>query len=450
MFDTLSEKFEDIFKKLRGQGRLTEENIQEALREVRLVLLEADVNFKVVKDFVATVRESAIGQDVLKSLTPGQQVIKIVREELGRLMGEGEENHLDLGARPPVAIMLCGLQGAGKTTTCGKLALRLRKEKRSPLLVPADVYRPAAIEQLKTLGRQLDIPVFDAKADMDPVRICSEAHRFAELNGYDTLILDTAGRLHIDEALMSELVRIKEVLTPREILLVADAMTGQDAVTIAEGFNQKLGLTGIILTKLDGDARGGAALSMRAITGKPIKFAGIGEKLDALEVFHADRMAQRILGMGDVLSLIEKAQGAIDRDEAIAMEKRVKKEGFTLENFRDQLQSIKKMGSMESILSMIPGAGKALKEAKGMEAPDKELKRIEAIINSMTIAERRDHNLLNGSRRLRIAKGSGTTVQDINVLIKRFGEAQKMMKKMQQLGPKGLRSLMGRGGRSPF
>ena len=450
MFDTLSEKFEDIFKKLRGQGRLTEENIQEALREVRLVLLEADVNFKVVKDFVVKVRESAIGQDVLKSLTPGQQVIKVVREELGRLMGEGEVNHLDLDARPPVSIMLCGLQGAGKTTTCGKLALRLRKEKRSPLLVPADVYRPAAIEQLKTLGRQLDIPVFDAKADMDPVRICSEAHRFAELNGYDTLILDTAGRLHIDEALMSELVRIKENLAPREILLVADAMTGQDAVTIAEGFNQKLGLTGIILTKLDGDARGGAALSMRAITGKPIKFAGIGEKLDALEVFHADRMAQRILGMGDVLSLIEKAQGAIDRDEALAMEKRVKKEGFTLENFRDQMQTIKKMGSMESIISMIPGAGKALKEAQGMQAPDKELKRIEAIINSMTVAERRDHHLLNGSRRLRIAKGSGTTVQDINVLIKRFSEAQKMMKKMQQLGPKGLRSLMGRGGRSPF
>lgn len=450
MFDTLSEKFESIFKKLRGQGRLTEENIQEALREVRLVLLEADVNFKVVKDFVAKVRESAIGQDVLKSLTPGQQVIKVVREELGRLMGEGETNLLDLGARPPVAVMLCGLQGAGKTTTCGKLALRLRKEKRSPLLVPADVYRPAAIEQLKTLGRQLDIPVFEAKADMDPVRICTEAHRFAELNGYDTLILDTAGRLHIDEALMAELVRIKEALVPREILLVADAMTGQDAVTIAEGFNQKLGITGIILTKLDGDARGGAALSMRAVTGKPIKFAGIGEKLDALEVFHADRMAQRILGMGDVLSLIEKAQGAIDRDEAIAMEKRVKKEGFTLENFRDQLQTIKKMGSMESILSMIPGAGKALKEAQGMQPPDKELKRIEAIINSMTIAERRDHHLLNGSRRVRIAKGSGTTVQDINVLIKRFSEAQKMMKKMQQLGPKGLRSLMGRGGRSPF
>lgn len=450
MFDTLSEKFEDIFKKLRGQGRLTEENIQEALREVRLVLLEADVNFKVVKDFVANVRERAVGQDVLKSLTPGQQVIKVVRDELGRLMGEGEDNHLDLGARPPVAVMLCGLQGAGKTTTCGKLALRLRKEKRSPLLVPADVYRPAAIEQLKTLGRQLDIPVFDSKADMDPVTICKEAHRFAELNGYDTLILDTAGRLHIDEALMSELVRIKEALEPREILLVADAMTGQDAVTIAEGFNQKLSLTGIILTKLDGDARGGAALSMRAVTGKPIKFAGIGEKLDALEIFHADRMAQRILGMGDVLSLIEKAQGAIDRDEAIAMEKRVKKEGFTLENFRDQLQTIKKMGSMESILSMIPGAGKALKEAQGMQPPDKELKRIEAIINSMTTAERRDHNLLNGSRRLRISKGSGTSVQDINVLIKRFVEAQKMMKKMQQLGPKGLRSLMGRGGRSPF
>jgi len=451
MFDALSEKFDAIFKKLRGQGRLTEENIQEALREVRLVLLEADVNFRVVKDFVANVRERAVGQDVLKSLTPGQQVIKVVREELGRLMGEGEDNHFDLSAKPPVPVMLCGLQGAGKTTTCGKLALRLRREKRSPLLVPADIYRPAAIDQLKTLGRQLDIQVFDSNPKMDPVRICEDARRYAELNGYDTLILDTAGRLHIDEPLMEELARIKQSLAPREILLVADAMTGQDAVTIAEGFDQKLGLTGIILTKLDGDARGGAALSMRATTGKPIKFVGLGEKLDALEVFHPDRMAQRILGMGDVLSLIEKAQGAIDREEALALEKKARKEGFTLENFRDQLQALKKMGSMESILGMLPGVGKALKEAQGMQLPDKELKKIEAIINSMTIAERRDHRLLNGSRRMRIAKGSGTSVQDINVLIKRFAEAQKMMKKMQQLGPKGLRGLMGRGGgRLPF
>lgn len=450
MFDNLTEKFDSVFKKLRGHGRLTEDNIQDALREVRLVLLEADVNFRVVKDFVAAVRERAVGQEVLKSLTPAQQVIKVVREELGRLMGEGVDNRLDLAARPPVPIVLCGLQGAGKTTTCGKLALKLRKEKRSPLLVPADVYRPAAIEQLKTVGRQLGIPVFDSRADQDPVAICEAAHRFAELNGYDTLILDTAGRLHVDEALMDELVRIKSALSPREILLVADAMTGQDAVNVAESFDQKLGLTGVILTKLDGDARGGAALSIRAVTGKPIKLVGLGEKMDALEVFHPDRMAQRILGMGDVLSLIEKAQSAMDQDQAAALQKQLRQDGFNLETFRDQLKTIKKMGSMESILKLIPGAGKALGQAQGMQLPDKELKKIEAIINSMTPAERRDHRILNGSRRLRIARGSGTSVQDVNVLIKRFTEAQKMMKKMQQLGPKGIKSLMGRGGGLPF
>jgi signal recognition particle subunit SRP54 len=450
MFDNLTEKFESVFKKLRGHGRLTEENIQEALREVRLVLLEADVNFRVVKDFVAAVRERAVGQEVLKSLTPAQQIIKVVREELGRLMGEGVENRLDLAARPPVPIMLCGLQGAGKTTTCGKLALKLRKEKRNPLLVPADVYRPAAIEQLKTVGRQLGIPVFDSHAGQDPVAICEAAHRFAELNGYDTLILDTAGRLHVDETLMDELVRIKASLAPREILLVADAMTGQDAVNVAESFDRKLELTGVILTKLDGDARGGAALSIRAVTGKTIKLVGLGEKMDALEVFHPDRMAQRILGMGDVLSLIEKAQSAIDQDQAAAMQKQLRQEGFNLETFRDQLKTIKKMGSMESILKLIPGASKALGQAQGMQLPDKELKKVEAIINSMTPAERRDHRILNGSRRLRIARGSGTSVQDVNVLIKRFTEAQKMMKKMQQLGPKGLKGLMGRGGGLPF
>ena len=451
MFDNLTEKFDSVFKKLRGHGRLTEDNIQEALREVRLVLLEADVNFKVVKDFVASVRERAVGQDVLKSLTPAQQVIKVVREELARLMGEGVDNALDLAARPPVAVMLCGLQGAGKTTTCGKLALRLRKDKRNPLLVPADIYRPAAIEQLKTVGRQIGIEVYDTQPGQDPVKICQEARRFAELNGFDTLILDTAGRLHIDAELMGELERIKAAVNPKEILLVADAMTGQDAVNVAQSFDEKLSLTGVILTKLDGDARGGAALSIRAVTDKPIKFAGLGEKLDALEVFHPDRMAQRILGMGDVLTLIEKAQSAIDKDQAVAMEKRLRKEGFTLENFRDQLQSIKKMGSMESILKMIPGASQALKQMQGMDLPDKELKKIEAIINSMTPQERRDHRLINGSRRLRIAKGSGTTVQDINQLLKRFTEAQKMMKKMQQMGPKGLKGLLGgRGGSLPF
>jgi len=450
MFDSLSEKFDAVFKKLRGQGRLTEDNIQEALREVRLVLLEADVNFRVVKDFVAAVRERAVGQDVLKSLTPAQQVIKVVREELARLMGDGEDNALDLSARPPVPVMLCGLQGAGKTTTCGKLALKLRRDKRNPLLVPADIYRPAAIEQLKTLGRQLGIEVFDSQPGQDPVAICRDARRYAELNGFDTLILDTAGRLHIDDALMQELERIVAEVEPREILFVADAMTGQDAVNVAQSFNERLAISGVILTKLDGDARGGAALSIRAVCGKPIKLVGLGEKLDALEPFHPDRMAQRILGMGDVLSLIEKAQAAVDVEQAAAMEQKLRQEGFNLETFRDQLQAVKKMGSMESLLKMIPGAGKALKQMQGAQVPDKELKKIEAIINSMTPRERADHRILNGSRRLRIAKGSGTSVQDVNQLMKRFTEAQKMMKKMQKLGPKGLKGLLGRGGGMPF
>jgi len=450
MFDTLSEKLDAVFKKLRGRGRLSEEDVQAALREVRLALLEADVNFKVVKDFIAAVRERAVGQDVLQSLTPGQQVIRVVRDELALLMGAGETNRLDLAARPPVGIMLCGLQGAGKTTSCGKLALKLRKEKRTPLLVPADIYRPAAIEQLHVLGRQLGIPVYASRADQDPVAICREAQAFADRNGYDTLILDTAGRLHIDDALMQELERIKAAIEPREILLVADAMTGQDAVNVATSFNERLGLTGVILTKLDGDARGGAALSIRAVTGKPIKLVGVGEKLEALEAFHPERMAQRILGMGDVLSLIEKAEASIDRDQAAEMAQQLRKEGFTLETFRDQLRAIKKMGSMETILGMIPGAGKALKQMQGMQMPDKELRKIEAIISSMTLQERRDHRLINGSRRLRIARGSGTRVQDVNQLLKQFTEAQSMMKRMQKLGPKGLRGLLGKGGGLPF
>lgn len=446
MFDTLSDKLEGVFSKLRGRGRLTEDDVQAALREVRLVLLEADVNFKVVKDFTAAVRERALGQEVLKSLTPAQQVIKVVREEFGRIMGEGEDNGLDLAGRPPVPVILCGLQGAGKTTTCGKLARKLRKEKRNPLLVPADVYRPAAIEQLKTLGRQLDIEVFDTQPDQDPVKICREAHKYAELNGFDTLILDTAGRLHIDQTLMEELHRIKEALDPREVLFVADAMTGQDAVNVAQSFDEQLGLTGVVLTKLDGDVRGGAALSIRAVTGKPIKLVGLGEKLDALEQFHADRMAQRILGMGDVLTLIEKAQSAVDEDKAAEMEKRMKKGGFSLEDFRDQLQMLKKMGSVDSLLKMVPGAGKAMKQMKNMQPPEKEMDKIEAIINSMTIKERHNHKILNGSRRLRIAKGSGTSVQDVNQLLKRFVEAQKMMKKMQKMGPKGVKGMLGGGG----
>jgi signal recognition particle subunit SRP54 len=450
MFDTLSDKLDSVFKKLRGHGRLTEQHIKETMREIRLVLLEADVNFRVVKSFVAKVSERAASQEILKSLTPAQQVIKVVREELAGLMGEGEDNSLNLSVKPPVPLMLCGLQGAGKTTTCGKLALKLRREKRNPLLVPADVYRPAAIAQLKTLGRQLDVEVFDSQVGQDPVDICVRALNYAELNGFDTIILDTAGRLHIDTELMGELQKIVDKVSPQEILFVADAMTGQDAVTVAASFDEQLPLTGVILTKLDGDARGGAALSIREVTGKPIKLVGMGEKLDALEQFHPDRMAQRILGMGDVLSLIEKAQQAVDADDAAAMEQKLRKDGFTLETFLEQMQMVKKMGSMDSLLKMIPGAGKALKKAQGMQLPENEMKKIEAIIRSMTPRERLDHKILNGSRRLRIAKGSGTRVQDVNQLLKRFVEAQKMMKKMQKMGPKGLKGMLGQGGQLPF
>jgi len=450
MFDTLSDKLDSVFKKLRGHGRLTEQHIKETMREIRLVLLEADVNFRVVKGFVAKVSERAASQEILKSLTPAQQVIKVVREELASLMGEGEDNSLNLSVKPPVPLMLCGLQGAGKTTTCGKLALKLRREKRNPLLVPADVYRPAAIAQLKTLGRQIDVEVFDSQAGQDPVDICVRALSYAELNGFDTVILDTAGRLHVDTELMGELQRIVERVSPQEILFVADAMTGQDAVTVAASFDKQLPLTGVILTKLDGDARGGAALSIREVTGKPIKLVGMGEKLDALEQFHPDRMAQRILGMGDVLSLIEKAQEVVDADDAAAMEQKLRKGGFTLETFLEQMQMVKKMGSMDSLLKMIPGAGKAMKKAQGMQLPDNEMKKIEAIIRSMTARERIDHKILNGSRRLRIAKGSGTRVQDVNQLLKRFVEAQKMMKKMQKMGPKGLKGMLGQGGQLPF
>ncbi len=450
MFDTLSDKLDAVFKKLRGHGRLTEQHIKATMREIRLVLLEADVNFRVVKDFVAKVTERASGQDVLKSLTPAQQVIKVVREELAELMGEGEDNSLNLEVKPPVPLMLCGLQGAGKTTTCGKLALKLRREKRNPLLVPADVYRPAAIAQLKTLGRQLNVEVFDSETGQNPVDICTRALKYAELNGFDTIIIDTAGRLHIDTELMGELQQIVAKVAPQEILFVADAMTGQDAVTVAASFDEQLPLTGVILTKLDGDARGGAALSIRAVTGKPIKLVGMGEKLDALEPFHPDRMAQRILGMGDVLSLIEKAQQAVDADDAAAMEQQLRKGGFTLETFLEQMQMVKKMGSMDSLLKMIPGAGKALKKAQGMQLPEDEMKKVEAIIRSMTAKERLNHKILNGSRRLRIANGSGTRVQDVNQLLKRFVEAQKMMKKMQKMGPKGLKGMLGQGGQLPF
>lgn len=452
MLENLSDKLDVLFKKLRGQGVMSEENIKEALREVRLVLLEADVNFKVVKDFVEKVRGRAVGTQVLQSLTPGQQVIKVVQEELVALMGGGEDNSLDLAAKPPVPIMMVGLQGAGKTTSCGKLARLLKGQRRRPLLVPADVYRPAAIEQLKTLGRQLSVEVFDSRADQDPVDICREALRYATLNGFDVVILDTAGRHQIDEYLMNELVRIKEAAEPREILFVADAMTGQEAVNVASGFNDRLDITGVVLTKLDGDAKGGAALSIRAVTGKPVKLVGVGEKLDALEVFHADRLVSRILGMGDILTLVEKAQATFDSTEAERLQQKLKKSQFDLEDFRNQLQQIKKMGSIESILGMIPGVGKAMKQLQGAQPSERELKRIEAIIGSMTPAERANHAIINGSRRLRIAKGSGTTVQEVNQLLKRFTEAQKMMKQLQKLGPKGLmRGMKGMGkGMFPF
>lgn len=452
MFDTLSDKLESVFKKLRGQGVMTEENTKEALREVRLALLEADVNFKVVKDFVENVRIKAVGTEVLNSLAPGQQVIRIVHDELVSIMGGGEDNALDLAAKPPVAIMMVGLQGAGKTTTCGKLGNLLKKQKRRPLLVPADIYRPAAIEQLKTVGRQLGLEVFNSSPDQKPVDICCGAMRFAELNGYDTVILDTAGRHQIDDFLMNELAEIKAAVLPREILLVADAMTGQEAVNVAVGFDNLLDISGVVLSKLDGDAKGGAALSIRAVTGKPVKFAGLGEKLDALEVFHADRLVSRILGMGDVLTLVEKAQTLFDSKDAALLQQKLKKNQFDLEDFLNQMQQIKKLGSLESIMGMIPGMGKMMKQMKGAQPSENEIKRIEAIIRSMTPGERANHSIINGSRRLRISKGSGTTVSEVNLLLKRFTEAQKMVKQLQKLGPKGLLKGMGGFGRgmSPF
>lgn len=428
MFDTLSDRLQDVFKKLRGHGTLSEENIQEALREVRLALLEADVNFKVVKEFVAAVSEKAVGLEVLKSLAPGQQVVKVVHEQLVELLG-GESVGLNLSGRQPVVLMMVGLQGSGKTTSAGKLAHMLKGKGRRPYLVPADVYRPAAIEQLRVLGEKLAVPVHPSRAEQNPVEICQQAFHAAQQSGCDTVIIDTAGRLHVDEPLMEELRRIKEVVQPAEILFVADAMTGQDAVTVADKFNQDLAINGVILTKLDGDARGGAALSIKKVTARPIKFVGMGEGLDALEPFHPDRMASRILGMGDVLTLIEKAQAAVDQDKAEQLAKKIKKEGFDLEDFRDQLQQIKKLGSLEQIMGMIPGMNR-FKQLQNMPKPDeRELVKVEAIINSMTAKERRNHEIINASRRQRIAKGSGTDVQDVNKVIKSYTEMLKMMKK---------------------
>lgn len=430
MFDNLQKRLDSVFKKLKGYGRLTEENIQEGLREVRLALLEADVNYKVVKDFIAKVKERALGQEVMESLTPGQQVVKIVHQELSELLG-GKTSSLSLAGKSPAVILLVGLQGSGKTTTSAKLARFLKKKGRRPYLVPADVQRPAAIKQLQVLSKQVGVECYPSDPKEPPVEIARKAVLKAPLMNLDTVIVDTAGRLHIDEALMGELKAMKEKVAPQEILLVADAMTGQDAVNMAKAFDDALGITGVILTKLEGDARGGAALSILAVTGKPIKFVGIGEKLDELEVFHPDRVANRILGMGDVLSFIEKAQETIDREKALKLQEKIKKDAFTLEDFRDQLRQIRRLGSLEQILSMIPGFNK-LKKMKGLVPDEKELIHIEAIINSMTPEERADYKIINASRRRRIAKGSGTTVQDVNKLLKNYAEMHKMIKKFKK------------------
>jgi len=426
MFESLTEKLQGVFKRLRSKGTLTEKDVEEALREVRLVLLEADVNFRVVKDFIAKIRERAVGEEILRSLTPAQQVIKIVNEELIALLG-GEPAKLSVAPKPPTVIMLAGLHGSGKTTTAGKLALLLRKQGKNPLMAAADIHRPAAVKQLETLGDQLGIKVFSLEHAQDAVAVAKAAIKAATSGGHDTVILDVAGRLHIDEEMMSELVRIKQAVPITEILLVLDAMTGQDAVNVAQQFNQTLEIDGIILTKLDSDARGGAALSARAVTGKPIKFVGVSEKPDGLEPFYPDRMASRILGMGDVLSLIERAEAAMDEEKAQEMERRLLENKFDLEDYLDQLQEVRKMGPLEQIVSMIPGLGASL---KGLKVEDRQIDRVEAMIRSMTVEERRNPHILNGSRRRRIALGSGTTVQEVNRLIHQFEEMKKMVRAM--------------------
>jgi signal recognition particle subunit SRP54 len=437
MFESLTDKLELTFKKLRGQGKITEKNIDDALRDVRLALLEADVHIKVVKNFLETVKAKSLGQEVLQSLTPEQQFIKIVRDEIINLLG-GEYRELDLKTAPPAVIMLVGLQGSGKTTTLAKLARHLKKEKkRTPYLVPADIYRPAAIDQLKILGRELELPVYDSDPNLSPVVLCQQALEEAKKRFCDVLLIDTAGRLHIDDELMQELSTIKSAVRPHQILFVADAMTGQDAVNQAIGFDGKLGLTGIILTKLDGDARGGAALSIREMVGKPILFSGVGEKLDALEPFYPDRLASRILGMGDVLSLIDKVQQNFEEKEAVRLQKAFQKQQFTLEEFQLQLQQIKKMGSVGSLLELIPGGNKLASQVDADKA-EKEMKRVEAIIYSMTLEERRNPAILNGRRRQRIAQGSGTTVTDVNRLMKQFMEMKKMMQRVSKLGVRSL------------
>lgn len=452
IFENLADRLQETFKKLRGHGKLTADDVNATMREIRIALLEADVNFKVVKDFIKKIKERAVGQEVLESLTPAQAVIKIVNEELTALMGQ-TQSHINISPKAPTIIMMVGLQGAGKTTSAGKLGLMFKKQGKHPLMVAADIYRPAAIKQLQVLGSQIDIPVFAKEDCKDAVRIANEAIDYAKSHANDIVIIDTAGRLHIDENLMQELKSIKEDVKPHEILLVVDAMTGQDAVNVAEIFNNDLGLDGVILTKMDGDARGGAALSVKAVTGCPIKFVGAGEKLEALEPFYPDRMASRILGMGDVLTLIEKAQTAFDAEEAKKMEKAFRKNEFTLDDFLSQLNQVRKLGSFENILGMIPGMG-GLKKKLGdvdIDMNGKEIKHIEAIIRAMTPEEKRNTKIINGSRRKRIAMGSGTKVQEVNKLLKQFDEMKKMMKKMSNMKQLNKKGKKGKGGfKLPF
>lgn len=435
-FEGLAERLQSTLNKIKGKGKVSEADVKEMMREVRLALLEADVNFKVVKEFIAKVKERAIGQEVLKSLTPGQQVIKVVNEELTALMG-GEQSKIAVAKKPPTVVMMVGLQGAGKTTTTGKLANYLRKNNnRKPMLVACDVYRPAAIKQLETLGKQLSMPVFSLGDDVSPVEIAKQAIEKAKEEHHDYVLIDTAGRLHIDETLMGELQQIKETVNPDEILLVVDAMTGQDAVNVAESFNEQLELSGVVLTKLDGDTRGGAALSVKAVTNTPIKFAGMGEKLDALEPFHPERMASRILGMGDVLTLIEKAQANVDEEKARELERKMRTADITFDDFLDQLAQVRSMGPLDELLGMMPGAGK-MKGLKNVQVDEKQISHIEAIVRSMTKAEKENPTILNASRRKRIAKGSGTSIQEVNRLIKQFDEMKKMMKQMSGMAQKG-------------
>ncbi len=433
MLETLTERLGQTFKKLRGHGKISESNVKDGMREVRLALLEADVHFKVAKEFIGKVQTRAVGEEVLKSITPGQQIVKIVHEEMVKLMGE-QAVELSFAPTPPTIFLLIGLQGSGKTTTVGKLGNHLKKQGKRSLLVAADVYRPAAIKQLEVVANSVGLPCYADHESKDPVAICRAALEQAHKDQVDCLIVDTAGRLHIDQELVQELVDIKEAITPQEILFVADSMTGQEAVNISQSFHQALGIDGVILTKFDGDARGGAAFSIKAVVDRPIKFLGVGEKLDALEIFHPDRLASRILGMGDVVSLVEKAQDTFSEESALKLEKKIRENSFTLEDFRDQLRQVQKMGPVDQLLEMIPGMKNQMKKLKGLKTSEKDFAHIEAIINSMTNKERLNHKIINGSRRRRIAEGSGTNIQDVNKLLKQFTQMRKMMKAFQKPG----------------